>query len=147
MAGGEWPAWLSPLLPRHHGGAGSIVFSVAGSARCTDDRQSAGPGQSTRGRAVECVAGGHPLPLSVRRGAVLTCGAVVGVLVAIDLGARVAGTITTATSEPGLMGYGRLTLSVLAAILNWLSPFAYLSRLVDPYVLSGVEPYTAAAGA
>ena len=80
------------------------------------------------------------------RGAVLLFGAVVAILLAIDLAERVAGAVSTAAGQPGLLAYGRLTLATLAHALAWLSPFAYLSRLADPFTTSGAATYLQTAG-
>jgi hypothetical protein len=44
------------------------------------------------------------------------------------------------------LAYGRLTLAELAGALSWLSPFAYLSRLADPFTTSDPAIYLQSAG-
>jgi ABC-type transport system involved in multi-copper enzyme maturation permease subunit len=98
--------------------------------------------------------GGPALALSVAvscvarrvRGAALLFAAIAAVLLAIDLGDRVAGLATSAGAQGGLVGDGQFVLAVVAGALGWASPFAYLSRLADPLTASAVGPYLQAAG-
>jgi ABC-type transport system involved in multi-copper enzyme maturation permease subunit len=80
------------------------------------------------------------------RGAVLVFMAIAAALLAVDLGERMTGAAATAGDQATAVSYGHLVLAAVAGALTWLSPFAYLSRLVDPLTTSSAGPYLRAAG-